>query len=536
MAAASSPLQIISIESVDGCNGFTLNEENLSLIIDKIPPKTKVALLSMVGAFRTGKSFMLNLFLRYLRNGSVSDSSESWMIAEGDSISEGNANEWVRVSKSGETSASSSDSSNEAELHTQSSFKWRGGQERQTTGVWMWSEPFIRHVEGYGGEVAILLMDTQGMFDNETTMTLTAQIFGLSTLVSSYQIYNVDKRIQEDNLQHLALFSEYGRMALKGEEPDLNKAKDKDDKVEGDKEKEKDEVEKEIEGEREKEGEKKKKGEREKEEKEVKPFQRLDFLVRDWQNFEVDIDEGLGKDEEEQNQNYAKLRDEMDSYLNKVLAERTAEDLQSTREQIHRCFSDVNCFLMPHPGNPVTKLTYKGEIAKIDITFRSLVNKYVRKVFDESIRPKIINHREITGIELKTFFQEYVKLFTDDKKNFPKAMTMLEATSEANNRNAMELALLGYKETINNLIGNGKSFVKDAILQSAHTRQLEASLHLFSSIATMGSLSAILSYKHKLQTEIEEQYEKIRDMNASRNPFRDIELYVIPLLIAAISW
>jgi hypothetical protein len=24
----------------------------------------------------------------------------------------------------------------------------------------------------------------------------------------------VDKRIQEDNLQHLALFSEYGRMAL----------------------------------------------------------------------------------------------------------------------------------------------------------------------------------------------------------------------------------------------------------------------------------------------------------------------------------
>ena len=45
-------------------------------------------------------------------------------------------------------------------------------------------------------------------------MTLTAQIFGLSTLVSSFQIYNVDKRIQEDNLQHLALFSEYGRMAL----------------------------------------------------------------------------------------------------------------------------------------------------------------------------------------------------------------------------------------------------------------------------------------------------------------------------------
>ena len=52
------------------------------------------------------------------------------------------------------------------------------------------------------------------MFDNETSMSLTAQIFGLSTFVSSYQIYNVDKRLQEDNLQHLALFSEYGRLAV----------------------------------------------------------------------------------------------------------------------------------------------------------------------------------------------------------------------------------------------------------------------------------------------------------------------------------
>jgi hypothetical protein len=79
----------------------------------------------------------------------------------------------------------------------------------------MWSEPFIRSTSATNGEkIAILLMDTQGMFDNETTMTLTAQIFGLSTLVSSFQVYNVCRQIQEDNLQHLALFSEYGRMAL----------------------------------------------------------------------------------------------------------------------------------------------------------------------------------------------------------------------------------------------------------------------------------------------------------------------------------
>ncbi|CAN0473410.1 unnamed protein product [Hapterophycus canaliculatus] len=63
------------------------------------------------------------------------------------------------------------------------SFEWRGGVERMTTGIWVWSEPFIRKT-GEGKEVAVLVVDTQGMFDNETSMGLTACIFAVSTLVS----------------------------------------------------------------------------------------------------------------------------------------------------------------------------------------------------------------------------------------------------------------------------------------------------------------------------------------------------------------
>lgn len=39
----------------DDENAFNFNEENLESILAKIPPKTKVAVLSVVGAFRTGK-------------------------------------------------------------------------------------------------------------------------------------------------------------------------------------------------------------------------------------------------------------------------------------------------------------------------------------------------------------------------------------------------------------------------------------------------------------------------------------------------
>lgn len=45
-----------------------------------------------------------------------------------------------------------------SEVH---SFGWRGGKDRQTTGIWMWSEPIIRKTAKSGEPMAVLLMDTQ---------------------------------------------------------------------------------------------------------------------------------------------------------------------------------------------------------------------------------------------------------------------------------------------------------------------------------------------------------------------------------------
>lgn len=366
----------------------------------------------------------------------------------------------------------------------------------------MWSQPFIRKVHGQDSDVAVLLMDTQGMFDNETTMTLTAQIFGLSTLVSSYQIYNVDKRIQEDNLQHLALFSEYGRMALDDSDLDPEQAEEN--------------------------------SQEKKASSKPKPFQRLDFLVRDWQNFEEEFD--LNPDKEESSENFSKLRKDMEAYLEKVLGVRAASDLQSTREQISRCFEHVNCYLMPHPGNAVTKLAYKGEVDKIDPFFRGLLNRYVRTIFDESIQPKTVNGRDLTGYELGTFFRVYVELFTDGEKGFPKAMTMLEATSGANNRNAFDLALRGYKEAMAAHIGTDKRYIKDKLLQKIHSEEKDVCLGTFDSIATMGAADAIGSIRSTLLEEVTTEFERLKEVNAARNPFRDAELYVLPIIVAAVAW
>jgi hypothetical protein len=205
--AAPAAHQIVSIGTETDQYAFTFHEDTLQGILKQIPEETKVCVVSVVGAFRTGKSFLLSWFLRYLSHYESLHQNDQEEVSTGP---EGKKEKkWYE---------------NESKLG-RDGFHWRGGVERNTTGIWMWSKPYILPRVNDNGEkedIAVVLVDTQGMFDNETPMELTASIFGLSTLLSSYQIYNVDKRIQEDNLQQLALFSEYGRMAI---QTDIKKKK-----------------------------------------------------------------------------------------------------------------------------------------------------------------------------------------------------------------------------------------------------------------------------------------------------------------------
>ncbi len=48
-----------------------------------------------------------------------------------------------------------------------------------------------------------MLVDTEGLYDKNNSTMQNATIFALSTLLSSIQVFNLDKNFQEDSLESL---------------------------------------------------------------------------------------------------------------------------------------------------------------------------------------------------------------------------------------------------------------------------------------------------------------------------------------------
>ncbi|KAI6202165.1 Guanylate-binding protein [Aphelenchoides besseyi] len=175
------PAPVKILQPIEEDHTFLINQNALERILcDPLYANKKVCVIGVAGKFRKGKSFLLNFFLRYLRyvaDGSPAD--EDWLERE----------------------------------PTLQGFSWRGGSERDTNGILFWSKPYLVKNK-QGEELVVLLMDTQGAFDQQSTVKDCATIFALSTMISSVQIYNLQSNIHEDDLEHLQLFAEYGKLAL----------------------------------------------------------------------------------------------------------------------------------------------------------------------------------------------------------------------------------------------------------------------------------------------------------------------------------
>ncbi|XP_018876929.1 atlastin-2 isoform X1 [Gorilla gorilla gorilla] len=410
------PVQIVLAHEDD--HNFELDEEALEqILLQEHIRDLNIVVVSVAGAFRKGKSFLLDFMLRYMYN----KDSQSWIGGNNEPLT---------------------------------GFTWRGGCERETTGIQVWNEVFVIDRPN-GTKVAVLLMDTQGAFDSQSTIKDCATVFALSTMTSSVQVYNLSQNIQEDDLQHLQLFTEYGRLAM--------------------------------------------------EEIYQKPFQTLMFLIRDW-SYPYEHSYGLegGK-----------------QFLEKRLQvkQNQHEELQNVRKHIHNCFSNLGCFLLPHPGLKVaTNPSFDGRLKDIDEDFkRELRNLVPLLLAPENLVEKEISGSKVTCRDLVEYFKAYIKIYQGEELPHPKSM--LQATAEANNLAAVAGARDTYCKSMEQVCGGDKPYIAPSDLERKHLDLKEVAIKQFRSVKKMGGDEFCRRYQDQLEAEIEETYANFIKHNDGKNIF-----------------
>ncbi|KAK5926057.1 hypothetical protein CgunFtcFv8_021660 [Champsocephalus gunnari] len=409
------PVQIVVADEEE--HSFLLREEALErLLLKEEVQDLNVVVVSVAGAFRKGKSFLLDFMLRYMYT-----QSESWVGTEEEPLT---------------------------------GFSWRGGCERETTGILAWSEVFVVKKPD-GCRVAVLLIDTQGAFDSQSTVKDCATLFALSTMTSSVMVYNLSQNVQEDDLQHLQLFTEYGRLAM--------------------------------------------------EEVYEKPFQSLMFLIRDW-SYPYEHPYGLEGGR---------------SFLEKRLQvkQNQHEELQNVRKHIHSCFSNIGCFLLPHPGLKVaTNPHFDGRLRDIDDEFKKeLVNLVPTLLSPENLVEKEIGGVKITCRDLLQYFKAYMKIYQGEELPHPKSM--LQATAEANNLAAVAGAKGLYNKGMEQVCGGDKPYINPAELERWHLEFRLASVKHFRGVKKMGGEEFCRRYQEQLEAELDQTYSNCNKHNDGKNIF-----------------
>lgn len=92
-------------------------------------------------------------------------------------------------------------------------FSWRSGADPDTKGIVIWNDIFLYTNEN-GEQIGIVVIDTQGLFNSDSSQADNSKIFALGTLISSIQVFNLSGVVQEDQLQYLQFAAEYAKFAL----------------------------------------------------------------------------------------------------------------------------------------------------------------------------------------------------------------------------------------------------------------------------------------------------------------------------------
>ncbi|XP_039248534.2 uncharacterized protein LOC120326332 isoform X1 [Styela clava] len=213
---------------------------------------------------------------------------------------------------------------------------FKSGPQQDTTGIRIWHEVFYVP-QKEGEKMAVLLMDTQGLFDNATPEDVNISLLTLSTLASSLQIFNTIRMLDTRDLSYLKTCVEFAKETARSDDP-------------------------------------------------LFKLQALNFLVRDH-----DGDEPFKYGEEGGEKYMQTIFDSKDGDDKQI----------TIRKQIKESFNNVSCSLLPHPGLGVPKKAFQGTNAELEPEFRQQIKSFVEFIaFPFRLQRKESNKKALTARDI----------------------------------------------------------------------------------------------------------------------------------------
>ncbi|XP_077326055.1 RING finger protein 112-like isoform X2 [Lithobates pipiens] len=159
----NQPLQLVS---VDRKGKLHLNESAVKRCFLEWDDRP-VYVISVIGKRRTGKSLLMNCFMRALRN----MEKRVYDLSEDESVN---------------------------------GFPWRSGTDIVTEGIWIWGKPFLLEINGK--KMAVFLLDTEGTEDKAYHEMASMKLHVLTMMISSHLMYNVKDNVKETDINYLEIY------------------------------------------------------------------------------------------------------------------------------------------------------------------------------------------------------------------------------------------------------------------------------------------------------------------------------------------
>lgn len=328
-------------------------------------------------------------------------------------------------------------------------FSWKYGSKSDTQGVIFWNDVFLH--ENLDEKIAIFIMDTQGLFEPKKTLKENTRIFGLSTLISSVQIYNMEKTISEMEIEYLEMTTTFTNILTN---QGTNAVKTN-----------------------------------------FKPFQSLIFLIRDFNDEDYPFGYQGGN-----------------TKLNEVLlVEKDDHDSTATtvRKNIYKTFDNISCFLMPNPGSRFIKKGANGSNGLMDIQFKTYLEVFIKSLFEpNSLKKKKIFGNEVTGSSLITYLLAFFEIYESDKS--PEIQSIFELTAEKQMEAIMKQILNQYSELMKKRVDYDKTDFEQSILYN-HVILKAQAIENYTEVEKIGGEVMNKKFKNILKERIDNEFNEWKD-------------------------